>query len=412
MVEFKSRIVLRNDTTQNWTTNSSTVLLKGEVGLEFLEDGTVAMKIGDGVKTWAQLDYFSSGKDESSTSFYEAEPEEGETDLVALTRVTADATLKNGDIGVVKKVINGDKVEYTAYYYYGEAWKALDGNYNAENVYFDQDLITTSAVGNITLSNGQATIPAAGKNLKQVFDTIFVKEQNPSVTQPSVSINFPQAKAYEVGTEVTPSFTATLNPGSYSYGPATGITATSWNVTDTAEHSATSNSGSFEKFTVEDGTNYKITAVAQYENGAIPVTNVGNEYAEGQIKAGSKTATSGAVTGFRNSFYGTLTAKTEVTSAVVRGLAGKSNKALSNGAKFAVNIPVGALRVVIAYPDTLREVTSIADRNGLGAEIKTSFAKTSVSVEGANGAAGINYKVYTLDFANPNDTNNFYDVII
>jgi hypothetical protein len=42
----------------------------------------------------------------------------------------------------------------------------MDGNYNAENVYFDEDLITTSAVGNITLTNGSATIAAAGKNLK------------------------------------------------------------------------------------------------------------------------------------------------------------------------------------------------------------------------------------------------------
>nr|DAP41131.1 MAG TPA: hypothetical protein [Caudoviricetes sp.] len=58
----------------------------------------------------------------------------------------------------------------------------MDGNYNAENVYFDEDLMTTSAIGNITLSNGQATIPAVGKNLKEVFQTIFVKESNPTIT--------------------------------------------------------------------------------------------------------------------------------------------------------------------------------------------------------------------------------------
>ena len=49
----------------------------------------------------------------------------------------------------------------------------MDGNYNAENVYFDEDLMTTTAVGVIKLTNGQATIPAAGKNLKEVFNTIF-----------------------------------------------------------------------------------------------------------------------------------------------------------------------------------------------------------------------------------------------
>ena len=68
--------------------------------------------------------------------------------------------------------------------------------------------------------------------------------------------------------------------------------------------------------------------------------------------------------------------------------------------------------MVIAYPATLRDVTSIADVNGMNAEIKTSFTKTTVAVEGANGAAAIDYKVYTLDFANANDAANTYAVTI
>lgn len=44
---------------------------------------------------------------------------------------------------------------------------------------------------------------------------------------------FASAKAYEVGTKITPSYSAKLNAGSYSYGPATGITATSWSVSAT-----------------------------------------------------------------------------------------------------------------------------------------------------------------------------------
>lgn len=58
MTELRTRIVLCNDVTANWLTNSSKILLKGEVGIEFLDDGKVKIKIGDGVKTWEQLDYF------------------------------------------------------------------------------------------------------------------------------------------------------------------------------------------------------------------------------------------------------------------------------------------------------------------------------------------------------------------
>ena len=51
MATLNTRIVIRNDSTTNWLTNESAVLLKGEVGIEFLEDGTVKMKVGDGIKT-------------------------------------------------------------------------------------------------------------------------------------------------------------------------------------------------------------------------------------------------------------------------------------------------------------------------------------------------------------------------
>ena len=343
---------------------------------------------------------------------------------------------KQGDIAIIRELINGTKKEYTAYVYNGSAWVAMDGNYNAENVYFDKDLVTTAenvyfdkdlvtttAIGNITLQNGQATIAAAGKNLKQVFDTIFVKEANPSVTQPSVSLSVPQAKAYEVGTTVTPSFTASLNAGSYQFGPATGITATSWSVTDSASSPAVeSATGSFPELTVEDGTNYTITATAQHTEGAVPVTNIGNEYAAGKIAAGSKSKTSGAITGFRNMFFGTMTTKpadiffgtmttkpADITSADVRALATKQAKGNVNDKSIA--IPVGALRVIFAVPSD-KQITSIKDVNGLNAQILSSFTTKTVEVEGANGFSAIEYTVYYMDYASANDTANSYLVTV
>ena len=58
MEQLNTRIVLRNDSTAKWLENSTQVLLKGEVGIEFLTDGAVKIKIGDGIKSWADLSYF------------------------------------------------------------------------------------------------------------------------------------------------------------------------------------------------------------------------------------------------------------------------------------------------------------------------------------------------------------------
>jgi hypothetical protein len=100
-----------------------------------------------------------------------------------------------------------------------------------------------------------------------------------------------------------------------------------------------------------------------------------------------------------------------LTSDVIRSLI-SSNEALKNGSKFTIDIPIGASRIVFAYPSTLRDVSSILDVNGLNAEIKSAFKNTTINVEGANGYAAISYKLYYLDYANPIDTINSYIVTI
>ena len=409
---LRTRIVLRNDSTANWLANDSQVLLKGEVGIEFLESGSPKIKIGDGIKAWSELPYFGGDSELRSAKVFQVTAEGDTTDDAAITNAVGATALQAGDLAIVKRAIAGDKFQYTGYAYNGSEWAAMDGNYNAENVYFAKDLITTSAIGNITLTNGQATIAAEGKNLKQVFETIFVKEKNPTVTQPSVSVSLSGAGAKEVGTKVTPSYNATFNKGSYEYGPDTGLTAT-WAVKDSRNEEGTAAAGSFSELEVGDNTNYTVTATATYGAGATPLTNIGNPYAAGAIVAGSKNGTSSAITGYRNSFYGTLTEMPEaLSSATIRGLSGKANSKWTNGKTFTISIPVGAKAVIFAYPATLRDVTSVKDVNGLSAEVKSAFVKSTLSVEGANAYAGADYKVYVSEFAEAVQKANTYNVTI
>lgn len=409
---LRTRIVLRNDSTANWLANDSQVLLKGEVGIEFLESGSPKIKIGDGIKAWSELPYFGGDSELRSAKVFQVTAEGDTTDDAAITNAVGATALQTGDLAIVKRAIAGDKFQYTGYAYNGSEWAAMDGNYNAENVYFAKDLITTSAVGNITLTNGQATIAAEGKNLKQVFETIFVKEKNPTVTQPSVSVSLSGAGAKEVGTKVTPSYNATFNKGSYEYGPDTGLAAT-WAVKDSRNEEGTAAAGSFSELEVGDNTNYTVTATATYGAGATPLTNIGNPYAAGAIVAGSKNGTSSAITGYRNSFYGTLTEMPEaLSSSTIRGLSGKANAKWTNGKTFTISIPVGAKAVIFAYPATLRDVTSVKDVNGLSAEVKSAFVKSTLSVEGANAYAGADYKVYVSEFAEAVQKANTYNVTI
>lgn len=318
----------------------------------------------------------------------------------------------SGDIVIIKDLIAEDKLQYTAYVFDNNEWHAMDGNYNAENVYFDEDLITTSAVGNITLTDGQAVIAAAGKNLKQVFETIFVKEENPETTKPSITLTFNNAKAYEVGSQITPTYSTTFNSGKYSYNTSTGVLVESWEVTDSNGNVLTTDKGSFSFITITDDTSYSITAKANYSDGIIPSTNLGNDYTDGQILASSTSSTKGPMTSYRKTFYGTLEAKEEVMdSNDIRGLS-STDKGSINGDSILVNIPVGALRVVFAYPASLNDLSSVTDTNGLGAEILSGFNMTTIDVNGYNGYEAKEYKVYYIDYANPNNTANSYTFTI
>lgn len=395
MATLNTRIVIRNDSTTNWLTNESAVLLKGEVGIEFLADSKVKMKVGDGVKTWTQLPYFGG--------------EEAKTFQVSSLEEITDTELAVGDTAIVKTAIYTDaeneannKYSYTGYVYNGTAWTAMDGNYNADNVYFSDDMLVTKEIGYITLNNGQGTIPSKGKNLSEVFEAMFVKEQNPTTTQPSVSLTFSEAKAYEVGTVVSPTYSAKFNAGSYTYGPATGVTVTSWEISDTAGNTASTASGSFDDVTVADNTNYKITAKANHTAGAIPLTNKKNEYAAGKIAAGSKTKTSGAITGYRSFFYGVLdtsSAEAPLTSAIVRGL---TNGGAYNASKtFTLNGSATAKRIVIAVPSnsTRTGLKEVILTSAMNTPVTDSYVKTTaaVKVEGVNGATAIDYTVWTYE---------------
>lgn len=390
MAELKTRIILRNDTTTGWEAvkaNDTYKLLKGEIGIEFVEGGSPKMKIGDGTSTWEALPYFGG----TATKLFETILNAGETHSAAIARVTSGAKINSGDFVVVKEAVGTDKYQYTAYVYAADAWNALDGNYNAENVYFDKDLTITANVGVQEIdATGSKTLATTGKNVKQVLDLLFAKEKDPSVTKPSVTITLTGAGAKEVGTSVTPSYRVEFNKGKYEFGPDTGVTAT-YVVSDTASHSATTATGSFDAFTVEPTTNYKVSVTATHTAGADPVSNLGNGRGDLKITAGEKTATSAAITGYRGWFQGyyngtqALADATTITSAQLRAFGVK------NGT-FNTTMNTNKMQQMFfaAPAGTVKTLTVSNAVNGAPQTVK----KTTVSVEGANNYQAIDYDLY------------------
>lgn len=383
---LNTRIQILNDTAANLAAKADKVPKAGEI---VYENDTRKMKIGDGTTSYGELKYFGG----DSAKNFDVVPTDEETDVAAITRVVAGAEVHTGDTAIVKRVISSDKTSYTAYVYDGE-WKAMDGNYRADNVYFDDDITYTVAIGTLAKPSGSAKFAAKGKNVEQVLSSLMAQEANPTKSNPAVSFSSTGGLGtFEIGTKKNLTYTAALSAGGYTYGPATGITAQTWEVscTGVADKLSTA-TGTFENV-VAESTAKKITAKATYNDGAIPVTNLGNAYPDGQIKAGSASKDSGNLLGVRYMFWGPMTTDGAIDSAAVRAL--KNNKATGTGTLSTFGAGAGAVKVVVAVPSD-RKITKVLMPSALNADVTALFVKQSatVQVKGANDYAAAAYNIY------------------
>ena len=428
MAELNTIITLRQGTTAEWAI-SAVRLREGEMGLEYLDDGTVKVKAGilgeDGQgKLWADLPYI--GSDVKAANVFQVELAEGDVDDIAA--IEAQVALENaekqdGDVAIVKALIANGKYSYTSYVYEaaldveGNAscgWSAMDGNYSAANVFL-KDKITLAgnytSIGNY--SKGKEI--AAGTSLQSMLMDMLSQRLQPSnPTNPAASITLymdgatkkSAAGAVEVGTTVTPSYTASLSAGSYTYGPATGVVASSYAVTstgrktvddataDTAEDSATTATGSFTSFVVDDDTNYKLSVSIPHNEGVVAHDNLGSpSNPEKKIASGTKTANSGTVTGYRAWFCGykngtnALADASAITGAQIRALGNaangswKSSMNVSQMKQMFFAAPAGK-----GYKPVVKDASTTAPQTVLG--------PITVSVEGKNGFDAIDYDVW------------------
>ena len=413
---LNTRIVIRNDTQTEWEANKDKILLKGELGIEFA-DGKAKVKVGDGTTTWENLKYF--GGEEAKNFQVNSLDEITETELAV------------GDTAIVKTVIYEDaedasnnKYSYTGYVYNGTDWAAMDGNYNASNVYFDEDITYTANIGAVQLENGKSsgTFSAKGKSLEAVLKAIMALTKDPTITNPTFSLSTGRTTdttTLELGSKInTFTWTGTYTDGSYEYGykdgdgvnnnTAANCTA-SYSVSCTVDgtKSGDTKNGTWtikDPITIDSTSSKtygKITSVCSYTaSPRVPVNNIGDTV-DGQIESGTITKESSiSLTGYREGFfYGSLTTAKDpstLTSADIRGLS-KSGAKYGSGKK-SYTVPVGAAMVIFACPSANTGVTDILNTT-VNAGMNDAFgltAPTKINVEGANGYTAAEYNVWTF----------------
>lgn len=306
------------------------------------------------------------------------------------------------------------------------AWKAMDGNYSADNVYVSEDL---TLAGNFTTVGNyeKGDTIAAGTSLQDVLSSMLQQELYPTADdKPSASISVSGGSG-EVGSSYTlPTATLTIDDvGSYEYGDkATGITFAIGDVT----LSQGSNSKSNDAVMAKGGTlklqatdtatlytdspkSYTFKGTASYPAGKVPVTNLGNPYEAAKIPAGSVTISDKTATfsGYRYAFAGGTTAAT-LDSATVRAMAAKkSSKTSMDSQSEALEFTAaqGATKVFFTYPATWTG-TPYFEMFGLAwAENTDIVAKDNIEVADARGTVdgvlqgAVDYKLYCWELDTP-----------
>lgn len=332
-----------------------------------------------------------------------------------------------GDVFIVHTSSGDDSYEISSYIFDGENWVAITGNVDADKVIMRQNITMAgdyTQVGNKTKAqNGTAEFQTSGKSVASILTDIFSKRLQPTITaQPSVSgFTLTGAKAVEAGTKLTSvSLTAaTLNAGSYQYGPDTGVTATNWKVdrvtsagtetistVDGTSLSASTDDNGGAGFVIGDAggdsavssLKYKVTA--SYGAGVTAKDNLGDDSDPViSIAAGQKTKETSAYTPYRNYFYGATAEKPDIDSACIRALT-KSGKAYASGT-ITIQIPSGAQRVVVACISSKTGVTKVINETAMNADVTSTFSKSTVEVEGADGYTAVSYNVWVFEPAVP-----------
>ena len=336
---------------------------------------------------------------------------------------------KKGDVFVINTIVDGKTYEQSSYSYDGTKWVAMTGNVDANKVIMREDITLAgdyAQLDNWTKSqNGTATKATKGMSVAAILKDILSKTLQPTITgQPSIpSFTLTGAKAVEAGTAVNPAqySAATLNKGSYKYGPSdTGVTATNWKVeritnagttqvasVDAASLTAGSDDNDGNGFVIGDdgGDNvvsslkYKVTAT--HGAGVTAKDNLGSDSDPVvAIAAGSKTKETAAYSPFRNYFYGATAAKPTLDSAYVRGLT-KSGKAYAAGT-ITINVAAGTQRIAIACINGKAGVTKVINETAMNADVTATFTKNAgIAVEGVNGYSAKDYNVWVYEPAKP-----------
>lgn len=347
-------LIVRNDSTTAWEDASSYKLLKGELGIGYLDNGNIIVKSGvDGNTHWKDCPQvegvlekdmiltYNFGKHTTSNGFVNAGGKGMTTaqwleDALSVTQKPS-VTHPSASMSASFKYATNEAGDYVT----AVKW---DGGFSAGSYQYGSNSNTASG----------------------------------STTGATVSWVVKDAAGNQIGT-------AQDNSTGWAYSDQIEDTAITYTLSSTATISLPA-----------DGT-------------YVPYNNVGAEVSDCRITGFDKNGTQtksfspqASVTGFRRPFWGVLTTPIDlanITSADVRGLANKGDS--QAGLPTSLSVPVGSRQVLILAKAGTKSKLVAKDGNAMNAEVSFDKTAKAVKVEGLNGYTAVDYDMWSVTWDGP-----------
>lgn len=361
-------IVLRNDKSTAWE-QSSHVLLEGEVGISYLENGNVIAKLGDGEHTWADLPQIEGVLEDEITLTHNFGRYKTTNGKVKTTDAKGK-TISEWLIHALSEVLN-PKTNYP----------------------------TLSMTGGVYVEGASSTTTKC--------------EIGSKITALRWDNTFSSGSYKDAANSGTYGTTASATSN------ATGVTVKDWSISnDIDSQTATTEDGKFTLNSANyiqvdtEGTNSYATvytnATINLANVRTPLNNLGDAYEAGKIKgwdtAGNTVkslSASCSVEAYRKPFWGVKAAGStldinNLTSADIRGLSNSGTA--TDGLPSTLAVAVGMQQVIFAAKAGTKASLTVKDAAAMNATVSFTKKEAAVSVKGANDFDGTDYDIWYVDF--------------
>ncbi|MBP5456875.1 MAG: hypothetical protein J6Y37_10265 [Paludibacteraceae bacterium] len=375
-----------------------------------LTDLVTEYTVARGSDDYLEIDGFEIAfKPEGLSNLYAAV-----SDLQALSATT---------LAMDKKIGPGFKDEHDANisvtHKVTELERALEDFTKDNLLEFEEDFTVAGIIG--TLGTGyyqNGSVIPAGTKVMDVIKNILQKELDPVGIAPSVTLEFVNAGEYEIGTNVAPMYRINFNKGLYTYLDGTSgdtgfrISRATVQLYDngalTPNPQTGTPTGTFDSYTVSDGTVLTMQANIDYESTVVPNSNLGNPRPDSKMPDGrfEFVQSTNTITVYRPIYYAVLSdddAISDLNAALLRNngeititpseLSTQFTKHDKNEIPGEIAIAEGTEAVIILVPNTNAhsyKINEIIDTDS-GFELSSRFEKMNTSINGAG------YSAYVFD---------------